>query len=258
MRLGVVLCHWYLHIQYEFRICRGHINQYSYFPTMLKVLMLSKQIWHRGGNRIVVANAGDSRAVLSRNGTPIVLSREHKPNTPSEMERLKSRGVVSDSRLYGTLSITRAFGDKDFKTKVSNYELCSTSCKLTAHVDVLPIWDSFLFFLVVEVHQHVQFLSITYQTLEGTLIADPEVIVFDLKAQDEFIIMASDGFWDVITNEEVIPLTNSYFQMYKRTALGKVVQGLVEEAHKRGSSDDITVLLLILKVQYEVERSNGV
>lgn len=34
------------------------------------------------GNKIIVANAGDSRSALSRNGTVIELSKDHKPEDP--------------------------------------------------------------------------------------------------------------------------------------------------------------------------------
>lgn len=34
------------------------------------------------GNKIIVANAGDSRSALSRNGQIIELSKDHKPEDP--------------------------------------------------------------------------------------------------------------------------------------------------------------------------------
>lgn len=36
------------------------------------------------GNKIIVANTGDSRSALSRNGQIIELSKDHKPEDPKE------------------------------------------------------------------------------------------------------------------------------------------------------------------------------
>uniref|UniRef100_A0ACD5UI80 Uncharacterized protein n=1 Tax=Avena sativa TaxID=4498 RepID=A0ACD5UI80_AVESA len=44
------------------------------------------------GNRILVANAGDSRCVLSRNGEAIDLSTDHKPNVEDEKKRIQAAG----------------------------------------------------------------------------------------------------------------------------------------------------------------------
>ncbi|CEG36263.1 probable protein partial [Plasmopara halstedii] len=37
--------------------------------------------------------------------------------------------------------------------------------------------------------------------LSQLVIADPEVTVYELYREDEFIVMASDGLWDVLTND---------------------------------------------------------
>ena len=65
---------------------------------------------------LYVANLGDTRAVMSKNGIAERMSYDHRGTDPAEIERVKScGGVVVDGRAGGTLAITRAFGDHSLK-----------------------------------------------------------------------------------------------------------------------------------------------
>ncbi|KAI4376208.1 hypothetical protein MLD38_013995 [Melastoma candidum] len=67
-------------------------------------------------NQLVVANAGDSRCVISRKGQAYNLSRDHKPDLDAERERiLKAGGFIHAGRVNGSLNLTRAIGDMEFK-----------------------------------------------------------------------------------------------------------------------------------------------
>ncbi|MFS7928612.1 putative protein-serine/threonine phosphatase [Helianthus anomalus] len=67
-------------------------------------------------NQLVVANAGDSRCVISRKGEAYNLSRDHKPVLEVERERiLKAGGFIHAGRVNGSLNLTRAIGDMEFK-----------------------------------------------------------------------------------------------------------------------------------------------
>ncbi|MED6125440.1 hypothetical protein PIB30_068588 [Stylosanthes scabra] len=74
--------------------------------------------------KLIVANIGDSRAVLSVNGEAKQLSVDHEPNT--EWEDIKNRGgFVSNfpgdvPRVDGQLAVSRAFGDKSLKKHLSS------------------------------------------------------------------------------------------------------------------------------------------
>ncbi|KAL2236905.1 UNVERIFIED_CONTAM: putative protein phosphatase 2C 60 [Sesamum indicum] len=68
------------------------------------------------GNQLVVANAGDSRCVISRNGQAYNLSRDHKPDLEVERDRiLKAGGFIHAGRVNGSLNLARAIGDMEFK-----------------------------------------------------------------------------------------------------------------------------------------------
>lgn len=68
------------------------------------------------GRSLVVANAGDCRAVLCRRGKAVEMSSDHKPNCLSERLRIESLGgFVYDGYLNGCLSVARALGDWDMK-----------------------------------------------------------------------------------------------------------------------------------------------
>lgn len=68
------------------------------------------------GRMMIIANAGDCRAVLGRRGRAIEMSKDHKPNCISERIRIeKLGGVIYDGYLNGQLSVARALGDWHMK-----------------------------------------------------------------------------------------------------------------------------------------------
>ncbi|WCJ22655.1 Protein phosphatase 2C family protein [Euphorbia peplus] len=68
------------------------------------------------GRLLMVANAGDCRAVLSRKGEAIDMSQDHRPIYPSERTRVQELGgYIDDGYLNGVLSVSRALGDWDMK-----------------------------------------------------------------------------------------------------------------------------------------------
>lgn len=67
-------------------------------------------------NKIFVANAGDSRAVMGSAGKAIPLSFDHKPDDEVEIKRIEAAGSqIVDGRVDGGLNLTRALGDFKYK-----------------------------------------------------------------------------------------------------------------------------------------------
>lgn len=137
-----------------------------------------------------IANAGDSRAVLCRNGIAVPLSEDHKPNDPRESERIvKAGGTVEESqggarthyRVNGNLNLSRAIGDLEYKK----------------NADLQP---------------HEQMITST-----------PDVVRMERSADDEFIVLGCDGVWDVLTNDDCVHFVRS------RLAEGKGLKEICEE-----------------------------
>ncbi|SJX64775.1 related to PTC3-ser/thr protein phosphatase PP2C [Sporisorium reilianum f. sp. reilianum] len=86
--------------------------------------------------KIFVANAGDSRCVLSQGGLVHDLSIDHKPTLDSERARIENAGgYVSWGRVNGNLALSRAIGDFEFKR---TFELPVEQQIVTAFPEVLP------------------------------------------------------------------------------------------------------------------------
>ncbi|CAJ0587534.1 unnamed protein product, partial [Mesorhabditis spiculigera] len=114
--------------------------------------------------RVIVANIGDTRAVVSLGGIGVDLSVDHKPEDELERARIERAGahVTEEGRVNGGLNLSRAFGDFFYKRN-SN----------------LPLG-------------------------EQAISALPEIQVHDRTPDDEFLVVACDGIWNSKTSQEVV------------------------------------------------------
>ena len=124
-------------------------------------------------SRLTVANAGDSRAVLCRAGKAVALSTDHKPSLDSERARIEAAGSrVQDGRVITPGS----FGGR---LSVSR-GLGDREHKLSS--------------LALE---------------KQAVTAEPEVMEVTLSDGDEFVLLACDGIWDVMTSQEAVEFVSA-------------------------------------------------
>ncbi|AIN98940.1 protein phosphatase, putative [Leishmania panamensis] len=70
------------------------------------------------GNKVhlQVGNVGDSRVVACIDGACVPLTEDHKPNNEGERQRIENcSGRVENNRVDGSLAVSRAFGDREYK-----------------------------------------------------------------------------------------------------------------------------------------------
>ncbi|KAK4778304.1 hypothetical protein SAY87_018491 [Trapa incisa] len=205
--------------------------------------------------QLYIANTGDSRAVLGRQerGTKemkaIQLSSEHNASYESVREELRllhpnDQHIVMLKhnvwRVKGLIQVSRSIGDAYLKKAEFNKEPLLVKFRLPKSFDS-PI-----------------------------LRAEPTVHVQRIHPQDQFLIFASDGLWEHISNQEAINIVNN---SPRNGAARKLVKAALCEAAKkremrysdlkkidrgvrRHFHDDITVIVLFLDTQLVTRRSN--
>jgi len=95
---------------------------------------------------IYCANSGDSRCVLARGTKAVELSEDHKPDNEGEKKRIEfAGGFVEDGRVNGSLSLSRALGDMEYKqNKKLPVEKQSITCVPDLHAEKIHPNDEFL------------------------------------------------------------------------------------------------------------------
>ncbi|XP_072994595.1 protein kinase and PP2C-like domain-containing protein [Typha latifolia] len=91
--------------------------------------------------------------------------------------------------------------------------------------------------------------SIGDDDLKPAVTSDPEIFETSLSADDEFLVMASDGLWDVMSNEDVLLIIKDTVK-----DPGMCSKRLATEAAARGSKDNITVIIVFLRPVSTAER----
>jgi serine/threonine protein phosphatase PrpC len=200
------------------------------------------------GRTLVVANVGDSRAVLSRGRKALDLTTDHKPNDKKERERVEKLGGTVQWhgyfdarkrpipgtgvwRINGNLAVARAIGDASEQPFVgSEADTGRTRCTREDEFVVLAsdgLWD---------VMGSQEAVSFVHQTLSGSVGALVTGANETKAAATQMSRWASEHTDDV-------DLIRAALEKRKKR-MGKI---LAEEAMRRGSGDNICVMVLWLK-----------
>ncbi|XP_076942252.1 putative protein phosphatase 2C 25 [Bidens hawaiensis] len=82
--------------------------------------------------------------------------------------------------------------------------------------------------------------------LKKWVIAEPETRVIDIKPECEFVILASDGIWDKVNNQEAIDIVRPICVGIKTPGPISACKKLVSLSATRGSYDDMSVMVIRL------------
>ena len=130
---------------------------------------------HINKDKIISVNCGDSRAILiTKNNNIILLSRDHKPELPEEKMRIEASGGRID-KIYGMGPYRVWFKNEDYPGLAMSR---SIGDRLAHRVGVSDI---------------------------------PEIEEFDIgDVKPLAIILASDGVWEFMTNDEVKSIVKDF------------------------------------------------
>eukprot|EP00919_Chromeraceae_sp_WS-2016_P074010 GHVR01175055.1.p1 GENE.GHVR01175055.1~~GHVR01175055.1.p1 ORF type:complete len:254 (-),score=55.72 GHVR01175055.1:341-1102(-) len=171
---------------------------------------------------IICANVGDSRAVMARCRSgkwyAIPLSDDHKPDRPDEMKRIiANNGRVESFR-----------GD--------NGEAIGPARVWLKHTEApgLAMSRSFGDSIASSV-------GVTYE---------PEFKSAEMTNDDKFVVIASDGLWEFLSNEDVVKIVRRHWQdRSAEAACDELVQQAVARwKREEDVVDDTTVTVIFLNV----------
>ncbi|XP_022775456.1 probable protein phosphatase 2C 60 [Durio zibethinus] len=194
---------------------------------------------------LYIANLGDSRAVLGRlvkaTGEVLAIQLSSEHNVGIESVRQEMHSLHPDDshivvlkhnvwRVKGLIQVSRSIGDVYLKKAEFNRE---------------PLYQKF---------------RLREPFRKPILSSEPSISVHELQAHDQFIIFASDGLWEHLSNQDAVDIVQSH--PHNRSARRLVKAALQEAAKKREMRysdlkkidrgvrrhfhDDITVVVLFL------------
>ena len=173
----------------------------------------------RVGRTLYAAHCGDSRAVMCRAGEPLRLTEDHKPNLPRERKRVEDLGGRVDFARCWRVIVDPGDGRPASGLAVSR-SFGDPDFKEPLHL----------------------------------VTATPDVMSERLTPEDSFVILASDGLWDVLSDKEACRVVAAklgaeepFDEQAARMAATVAAQALVDAALDAGTMDNITAVVGLLK-----------
>jgi serine/threonine protein phosphatase PrpC len=180
-------------------------------------------------DRVVCANVGDSRALLVRTGRGaskgIELSSDHRPvgsckTGRQELDRVVRAGGWSvGGRVCGILAVSRAFGDYEFKGGRFDLleDLSEEPLAKKATLDSPPV------------------------------IANPAVFECARSAEDEWLVLASDGLWDTVNSAQCATFIKQETKKKPDMNADELANALVKRALRFRTQDNVAVVVVDLR-----------
>jgi protein phosphatase 2C family protein 2/3 len=196
-----------------------------------------------GGGQLHVAHLGDSRAVLcsGESAVAIPLTEDHKPDSAEERARIEKAGgaVVRGGRCWrvthaGTsmmLATSRSFGDRGFKQ----------SWEAVAHHDAIE--------KAIEAEADGEASSGAARPDEAIpplLSPIPTISSRPIAPADRFLILACDGVWDVLSDQQACDCVRAALEEPHGSAEA-AARKLAGDAYYAGSEDNISVIVMTLR-----------
>lgn len=215
------------------------------------------------GRMLYVGCLGDARAVLLDGKTTIAMSEDHKPANDKEHKRIqRCGGFVQYGRVCGILAVSRALGDFEFKHGPSGNRGTNgvrpsiLSNGGSGHLQSSsPGSSSSSFSVSTNAGDAAKEFMVSN-------VADVRQI--SLTDESQFLILACDGLWDVLSNEEATQFVKDFLSYTPEVndtlvltgqrprpssnviqrILNSCSQKLAEFAVDRGSTDNVSVVIL--------------
>ncbi|KAL4463283.1 hypothetical protein ABPG74_007284 [Tetrahymena malaccensis] len=212
---------------------------------------------------VYIANVGDSRAILSSNfgKNQQDLSEDHKPSLASEEQRITSLGG-------------HIYQQQNYKLKFKKNNLKIINCR-----SVIPIYGSVNGNNIQQIQDvikgpHRAFpgrLAVSrtigdaeaklskYGGIKGVISAEPEIQVFEIQDNHDFVFLGCDGIFDKMTSKEAIQccwqITDSCKNQHE--FVGRAIENTMRQSMMKKSYDNVTVVIVGLKnLEYYFQKHN--
>jgi len=170
--------------------------------------------------KIIVANAGDSRCILASGGKAVAISEDHKPSNPNEKKRIKEADH--------TVEIETVLQDG------KRFQLARVDGQIAVS---RAIGDG-------------DFKDGDGPPESQAITCVPDVFEREVKPNDQFLVLACDGLWDVMENQEVVDFINKLLSKAKTVTdelLSQICEQLTTHAvNNKGSPDNVTAVIVAL------------
>jgi len=178
--------------------------------------------------KLLIANVGDSRAVLSANGKVVFSTVDHKPSLPEEKELVKQLG--------GRVGYTDAHSR-------GRERFCCAPCWVCPCFSTYKRpWRVFPGGLAV---------SRTFgdvpkdEAVTRAVSSEPTITEIKLDPTHDFLIMACDGVWDVVTNQAAVDFVTR--QRNSGASAADTASALCQLAYLKESTDNISAVIVYFK-----------